>query len=338
MSRLAALDQDDVDLATAPREEIYRDGKLRLYRYTPVGEPSVATPLLVVYSLANRYTMLDLQEDRSLIRGLLAAGVDVYLIDWGYPTAADRWLDFDDYVNGYIADCADVIARRTGARAVNVLGVCMGGLLSLCYAALHPDDVNALVLMGTAVDYHADEPLINRWSRTTDIDRMVWAFGNVPGDFLNLAFFMRSPFHRNARKYVDMLDAFETDKGARNFLRMEQWTYDSPDQAGEAYRQWVRDCCQHNCLVQNKLFVGDRRVDLAAVAMPVLNVYAEKDDLVTPASTVALERYVGSDDYRTLSYPVGHIGLYVSGKVQRDLPVRISEWLGQRDRRTVDAR
>jgi polyhydroxyalkanoate synthase len=113
-ARLTALEHDDVDLATAEREEVYRDGKLRLYRYRPVAEPAVGTPLLVVYSLANRYTMLDLQEDRSLIRGLLAAGVDVHLIDWGYPTAADRWLDLDDYVNGFIADCAAAIRQRTG--------------------------------------------------------------------------------------------------------------------------------------------------------------------------------------------------------------------------------
>jgi polyhydroxyalkanoate synthase len=111
---------------------------------------------------------------------------------------------------------------------------------------------------------------------------------------------------------------------------MEQWTYDSPDQPGEAYRQWVRDCCQDNRLVKGELYVGDRQVDLAAITMPVLNIYAETDDLVSPASSLALERYVGSDDYSVLSYPVGHIGLYVSGKVQPDLPRRIAGWLRER--------
>jgi polyhydroxyalkanoate synthase len=328
---LSEMEHDDVQLATAPKDEVYRDGKLTLYRYRPVTSPKVKTPLLVVYSLANRYTMLDLQEDRSLVRGLLANGVDVYLIDWGYPTAADRWLDFDDYVNGYIADCVDEIRRRTGAEKVDILGVCMGGLLSLCYAALHPADLNALVLMGTAVDYHADEPRLNRWGRHIDMDRMIAALGNVPGESVNLAFFARSPFERNLRKYINMLDAFETREGALNFLRMETWTYDSPDQAGAAYGQWVRDCSKRNLLIRGELFVGDEAVHLSDVRAPVLNVFAEKDDLVTPASTVALEHYVGSDDYQTLSYPVGHIGLYVSGKVQRDLPVRIAQWLGERD-------
>jgi polyhydroxyalkanoate synthase len=328
---LTQIRQEDVDVGTAPKELVYRDGRLTLHRYLPVTAQRVRTPLLIVYSLANRYYMMDLQDDRSLIRGLLREGVDVYLIDWGYPRSQDRWLSFDDYVNGYIADCAEVVRRRSGAPTVNVLGVCMGGLLSLCFAALHSEKVGALVTMGTAVDYHADEPIINRWSHSIDIDRLVSAFGNVPGELINLGFFMRSPFQRNLRKYIDMLDAFETREGALNFLRMERWTYDSPDQAGEAYRQWAKDCCQENRLIRGELRVGDRRVDLGDVTMPVLNIYAEKDDLVPPAASKALQRYVGSRDYRELSYPAGHIGLYVSGKVQRDLPRQIAGWLAEHD-------
>jgi polyhydroxyalkanoate synthase len=329
---LSSTTADEVDVGTAPKEEAHRQGKLVLYRYRPVAERSVRTPVLIVYSLANRYYMMDLQEDRSLIRGLLRAGVDVYLIDWGYPTAHDRWLDFDDYVNGHIAGCHEVIARRSGTPSINVLGVCMGGLLSLCFAALHPERVNALVTMGTAVDYHADEPRLNRWTRDVDFDRMIGALGNVPGDLLNLGFFSRSPFRRNLRKYVDMLDAFATREGALNFLRMEKWTYDSPDQAGAAFGQWVRDCCQRNRLIRGELCVGDGCVDLGRISMPVLNIFAEKDDLVPPAQSRALRGCVGTRDYRELSYPVGHIGLYVSGKVQRDLPVQIAAWLRERER------
>ncbi len=64
--------------------------------------------------------------------------------------------------------------------------------------------------------------------------------------------------------------------------------------------------------------------------MPVLNIYAEKDHLVAPESSIALETYVGSKDYTVKSFPVGHIGMYVSGKVQRDLPPMIADWLKAR--------
>ena len=76
--------------------------------------------------------------------------------------------------------------------------------------------------------------------------------------------------------------------------------------------------------------------------MPVLNIYAEEDDLVSPASSMALERYVGTNDYTVRSFPVGHIGMYVSGKVERDRLPRSSLASGallghlQTDRKPTD--
>jgi polyhydroxyalkanoate synthase len=64
--------------------------------------------------------------------------------------------------------------------------------------------------------------------------------------------------------------------------------------------------------------------------MPILNLHADKDHLVPPASSLALEKYTSSQDYTARSFPVGHIGMYVSGKVQRDLPPVIADWLKAR--------
>ena len=68
-------------------------------------------PVLVAYGQIGRYTMTDLQEDRSMLRNLLALGVDVYAVDWGNPTRSDRWLTFEDYVDGYLDDCVEFICR-----------------------------------------------------------------------------------------------------------------------------------------------------------------------------------------------------------------------------------
>ena len=68
-------------------------------------------------------------------------------------------------------------------------------------------------------------------------------------------------------------------------------------------------------------------VDLKNIVCPVLNIYAEQDHLVPPASSVALKSYVGTSDYTVRSFKTGHIGMYVSGKVQRDLPPTIADWL-----------
>src|SRR6185312_1301872 len=110
LSSLRAL--DEVDYGATAKEEIYREDKLVLYRFKGAGKSTSKTPLLIAYALVNRPYMVDLQDDRSLVKNLLAMGEDVYLIDWGYPDPSDRYLTLDDYINGYIDRCVDAVAKR----------------------------------------------------------------------------------------------------------------------------------------------------------------------------------------------------------------------------------
>ena len=130
----------DVEVGASAKEAIYEEDKLVLYRFRPQAKVTNPIPVLIVYALVNRPYMLDLQEDRSIIRSLLRGGLDVYLVDWGYPDSADRYLTLDDYINGYIDRCVDVIRDRHGLDAINLMGVCQGGTFSLCYSALHPEE------------------------------------------------------------------------------------------------------------------------------------------------------------------------------------------------------
>ncbi len=190
--------------------------------------------------------------------------------------------------------------------------------------------------MVTPVNFQLDDGLLNVWAgcyrgaQALDVDLMVDALGNVPGDFMNIGYLMLRPFALNFRKYIDLIDIFDDPHKLRNFLRMEKWIFDSPDQAGEAFRQFIKDFYQGNKLIKNEVELGGQRVDLRNIEQPVLNVFAEADHLVPPPSSDVLGDYLGSDDYTMRSFPVGHIGMYVSGKVQRDLPPLIAEWLKAR--------
>jgi len=306
-----------------------------LYRYKPVVDNLFPIPILISYALVNRPAVADLQENRSLVRNLLKLGMDVYLIDWGYPTRADRWLTLDDYINGYIHNCVEFICEKHGLDQVNLLGICQGGAMSLCYAALHPEKLKNLITMVTPVDFHAREEgkeqgLLNTWGTNMDPDLMIEALGNVPGDFMNFGFLMLQPFQLNFQKYTDMLDLMDSEEKLVSFLRMEEWIFDSPDQAGEAYRQFLKDFFQQNKLIKGEVELDGKRVDLSNITMPVLNIYADKDHLVPPPSSTALEKYVGSKDYTAKGFPVGHIGMYVSGKAQRDLAPTIADWVRER--------
>lgn len=336
MQVLSELTNSDVQVGTTPKEPVYREDKLTLYRYTPVKEDLFRIPMLVSYALVNRPAVADLQPDRSLIRNLVSLGIDVYLIDWGYPSRADRWLTMDDYVNGYINNCVDYIRETHGLDKINLLGICQGGTMSLCYASLYPEKLQTLTVMVAPIDFHAkmedgaNPAMLNLWGSQMDANLMVKALGNVSGDLMNFGFLMLNPFQLNIQKYADMLEFMGDREKLLNFLRMEEWIFDSPDQAGEMFRQFVTDFFQQNKLIKGEVVLGGKQVNLRNITMPVHNIYAEKDHLVPPASSRALEKYVGSKDYTVVPFPVGHIGMYVSAKAQRDLGPTIANWLRAR--------
>lgn len=314
----------------SPREAVFRLEKTVLWRYAPDSRAAGLPPLVICYALVNRPYMMDLQPDRSLIRGLLARGLDVYLVDWGYPDHDDRHLTLDDYVNRHLGACIDHVRDAHGVASVNLLGVCQGGTMSLCHAALHPGRVRNLVTMVTPVDFHTDENLLSKWVRKVDVDRMVEVLGNVPGEFLNATFLSLMPLRLTARKYAGIADIADDREALANFLRMERWIHDSPDQAGAAFREFVRWFFQENRLMKGGLAIGGAPVDPRRIACPLLNIYAAQDHLVPPSASRPLAGLTGSQDYTEFEFEGGHIGIYVSRKAQELLPRTIAEWLEKR--------
>ncbi|HYD17609.1 MAG TPA: class III poly(R)-hydroxyalkanoic acid synthase subunit PhaC [Patescibacteria group bacterium] len=315
------------------KEAIYTEDKVTLYHYkNPTGKKATnKTPLLISYALVNRPYMTDLQENRSTVRGLMEQGLDVYLIDWGYPDRSDRFLTMDDYINGYLDRCVDAVRDHAGSEQVNLLGICQGGAFSLCYTSLHQDKVKNLVTMVTPVDFHTPDNMLGQWIKHIDVDLLVDSMGNIPGDLMNWTFLNLKPYRLIAQKYIDMVDILDNPKSVCNFMTMEKWIFDSPDQAGECYRQFVKDCYQKNKLVEGGLDLNGQEVDLKNISCPVLNVYALDDHLVPPSASKAMAKAVGSKDYQEVSFKGGHIGIYVSGSAQALVPPSIGKWLNERD-------
>src|SRR5690606_12810794 len=141
----------DYDYGATGKEEVWRDGKVVLYRYAGAKAPTAKVPVLISYALVNRPYMVDLQENRSLVRGLLERGEDVYIIDWGYPDRSDRFLTLEDYIERFLGGAVDELRRRHRLDAINLLGICQGGAFALTYAALHPEKIRNLITMVTPV-------------------------------------------------------------------------------------------------------------------------------------------------------------------------------------------
>jgi len=320
----------DIDYGATTREEVWRDGKVVLYRFAGERKPTAKVPLLICYALVNRPYMVDLQEDRSLVKGLLARGEDVYILDWGYPDRSDRFLTLEDYIERFLGGALDNLRQSFKQDKINLLGICQGGALSLCYAALHPDKINNLITMVTPVDFHTPDNMLSNWIQDLDVDLLVDTLGNVPADMMNLCYLTLKPWRLFVQKYIAMVDILDDRKAMEDFLRMEKWIFDSPDQVGEAFRQFIKQFYQDNGFVNGGIEIGGERVDLGFVDMPILNIYAEQDHLVPPDASRALKTLVGSRDYSELSFRGGHIGIYVSGRAQKEVPEAISNWLRAR--------
>jgi polyhydroxyalkanoate synthase len=327
----------DVQIATTPKREVFRQDKTVLYHYEPMAKKTLATPVLVVYGLVGRYTMADLQEDRSLVRNLLNQGVDLYVVDWGTPTRSDRWLTLEDYIDGYVDECVDFIRAKSKVDQVSLLGICEGGTFTLCYAARNPGKVKNMVLTITPVDFHAGarnaplhHGLIGLWARSMtreDVDRLIEANGNLPGELMSFVFSMMTPVNSLTKYNLGLFDVMDDEKKLLNFLRMEKWLADRPDHPGEAAKQWLKDLYQDNQLVKGEFRLGGKKVDLKRLTMPILNVFAEEDHIIPPKSSQALKSRVGTRDYTELALPGGHVGVFVSGKSQGILGKNIFAWL-----------
>src|SRR5690606_11061894 len=101
------LDIEEVDVATTPKTKVWQSDHVSLYRYDRDTPAKGKIPCLVSFALMNLQTVLDIEPERSLMRKLLNEGLDLYIMDWGYPTRQEQYLTMEDYTNGYFNDAID---------------------------------------------------------------------------------------------------------------------------------------------------------------------------------------------------------------------------------------
>lgn len=329
--------QLNYEIASTPYEIVYEEDRVKVKHYfrNKNAENKLKVPLLVVYALINRETMLDLQPDRSVVKTFLEGGIDLYMIDWGYPTRKDHFLTIDDHVNGYMNNIVDFIREKHHVPKINLMGICMGGTFSIMYSALHPDKIKNLITTVTPSSFDTDRGLLHVWMKDVDVDRMIKTFGNIPGDLMNLGFLLLNPARLMIDKYVSFMNNMDNKDFVENFVRMERWIFDSPDVPGETFRQFIEDCYKKNLLIQSKMFLGGRRVDLKKLTMPLLNFFGKYDHLVPPEACNQLSKAIGSRDVEDVCLETGHIGIYVSSKFQKLFAPKIVQWLKERDKEDV---
>ena len=318
-------------MGVTPRDLIHQRGTMALYRYRPLANEIYRVPLLLVMALTNRGYILDLAPGQSLVEFLLRQGYDVFVIDWNPPRSDETRLRLEDYTLDLIPEAVARVQQATGEADLNLVGYCMGGVLSTLHAALHPrGPVKNLAVLTTPIDF-SQMKLFSQWSdrRYFDVDKLVDATGNVPPGMIYESFNMLRPADQITAK-VHLWDQMWNDEFVKSYRMIGRWGRDILPLPGELFRQMTKELMWDNKLYRGELVLGGQRVDLGRIKVPLLHVVAEHDHIVPYGAAKPLVQMVGSTDKEELMLKGGHVSVAAGGNAVRRLWPKLDAWLGGR--------
>lgn len=287
-------------------------------------KPDSLLPLLIIPSLINRYYILDLDEQRSLVRYLAAQGHDVYLLDWGKPAQAEYHFGIGDYVNEILAPAAEFIRERE-SRGIGILGYCMGGLLSLVMSQFHPRGIERLVLLATPWNFHSSDIGHARLTseRTETLEKLLESAPFLPGETILYLFYLSDPwrFQEKFREFTHL-----KSKAAKSyFSAVEHWANDCVPLPRKVARECFIDCQQKNLGYLGKWEMNGQLVNPASITIPAFIVAPQYDRIVPPGSSVALaENWPHARVYQPSS---GHISMITGDRRKTELWKPLTRWL-----------
>jgi polyhydroxyalkanoate synthase len=313
-----------------PKESVLRRGTLQLYHYRPVADELYRVPILIVSPTSNRGYIFDLARGQSLVEFLLTRGYDVYMIDWLPPRRDESRLRLEDYLLDFIPTCQALVHERSGQSQATLLGYCIGGTLSLLYAALFPATVANLVLFSTPVDFRHMK-LFRIWADEShfDVDRLVDTIGNIPGEFFLSAFDVMRPANR-AAGVLQLWTNMWNDDYVKSYRMFDRWAAETLPLPGEYFRQSTKEFLWRNSIMTGKLTVGGRPAVLSMITAPLLSIVAQHDHVVPHPVAHPIMELVGSPEREELIVKGGHVSVVAGPSAVTRLWPSIDEWLGKR--------
>ena len=307
----------------------WREGNTRLLDYGATHRAARrrgARAVLVVPSLINRWEVLDLTAEKSLLRAMAAAGLRPYLVDWGTPDDEERRFGTTEYV-ARLERALDFVRKRA-RRAPAVMGYCMGGTLSVALAARQPRRVAGLALLASPWDFHADRTgqafLLSAGPMLAEMaDRL----GELPVDVLQTLFWSLDPWLA-VKKFGRFLGLDQGGDNAREFVLLEDWLNEGAPLAGPTARECLVGWYGDNQPGAGRWLVGGKRIVPAKINVPALVMVPSGDRIVPPKSAAALaEPKRGLRNATRLELPLGHIGMVVSSRARALCWTPLIDWL-----------
>jgi polyhydroxyalkanoate synthase len=325
------LTTEDAEIGSTPRDIIWTHRKTTLYRYRS-DQRRHPVPILLVFALINRPEIFDLRPGHSFVEFLLDRGYDVFLVDWGVPNDEDADMGLDNYVCDELHWAIRETTRASGSPEVSLVGWCIGAALCAMYGALHPDGApRNLVLLTMPIDTR--HSLYTHWvgRESFDVDQVADTFAAIPGGAIDWANKMMKPvanYVTTPRRLFDSVRAGNAHRPA--YQSMSKWVADNPPFPSRAYREWITWMYKENRLVQGKMVLRGRRVDLGEIRQSVLVVTAGSDHIAPRHTTVPFLDLISSDDVEHFDRPGGHIGLMAGSKARKKIWPDLDHWLAAR--------
>jgi polyhydroxyalkanoate synthase len=338
LQTLAKVMTTKAAIAQTPREVVWSLNKARLYRYIPLAPPEqrLPTPLLLVFALMNRPSILDLRPGHSFVEHMLRRGYDIYLLDWGSPGPEDKNLRFADYTLDYMPRAIRKMKAVSGAENFSLLGWCIGAILTTIYAALRPDDgLRNLLLLTAPLDF-SDRNSITfaKWTdeRYFDVDKVVDAFVNMPAEMINYGAKALKPVENYIGNFLKLWDNLDDPRVIEAWHAMNTWVSDNIPMAGAVYRELIVDLYRNNSLIQNQMVIRGETVDLSRIKANLLTVIAGADHITPPCQSETINSKVGSADKELFRIPGGHIGIMAGSGAAKHTWPHIDGWLSARSK------
>lgn len=290
----------------------YRQGRTSLRRYG--GDDTAGQrPVVVVPSLINPPSILDLTPRQSLMRWLAAQKFNAFLLDWGTPDAAARDMDVTAHVERLL-----IPLMRRFAQPPVLVGYCLGGTMALAAACAAPAAGLAMIAAPWRFDgfgLRAKAEIASLWSSAQPLCD---AMGLVPMEVLQSGFWRLDP-RRTIAKYEAFAAMDPASEPAREFVALEDWANAGAPLTYAAGRQLFEDFIAANRPGHHAWRVSGRITDPAALDCPAID-FVSTSDRIVPAATAS-----GIADRRDLS--AGHVGMIVGSKARTQLWEPLSDWL-----------
>lgn len=283
--------------------------------------------VLLVPSLVNGAAILDLSAGRSFLRWLATKGFKAYLMDWGDIMQDPALATLDGVIAQRLAAALEHAVRDNGG-PVHVLGYCMGGLLALALAHLHPEKVRSLTLLASPWEFEkGPQPLGDRIKAGAGIARsVIHSLGRLPVDWIQTLFASVDPLVA-ARKFSRFAQMDPASEQAQIFVAVEDWLNEGPDLPAAIAEACIRDWYIDNAPARGLWQVRGTPIRAQDISRPSLVVASARDRLVPLESSAAAAHQIPG---ATLLVPdCGHIGMIAGAQSVESVWQPIARWLAK---------